>query len=115
MTNVMEHRSKRDFTLERILSNIPEGASYICLLHICPLLLSIYSQNKESCILFRTTKVINNILLLIVLDFVVVSLIYFSDHGRMTLLLGPPGSGKSTLLLALAGKLDRGLKVSLIA
>ncbi|KAF8396936.1 hypothetical protein HHK36_018571 [Tetracentron sinense] len=31
--------------------------------------------------------------------------------GRMTLLLGPPGSGKSTLLLALAGKLDPGLKV----
>ncbi|XP_031399616.1 ABC transporter G family member 31 [Punica granatum] len=30
--------------------------------------------------------------------------------GRMTLLLGPPGSGKSTLLLALAGKLDHGLK-----
>ncbi|WOG90844.1 hypothetical protein DCAR_0310090 [Daucus carota subsp. sativus] len=30
--------------------------------------------------------------------------------GRMTLLLGPPGSGKSTLLLALAGKLDSGLK-----
>lgn len=30
----------------------------------------------------------------------------------MTLLLGPPGSGKSTLLLALAGKLDSGLKVS---
>lgn len=32
--------------------------------------------------------------------------------GRMTLLLGPPGSGKSTLLLALAGKLDKSLKVS---
>ncbi|KAL8127808.1 hypothetical protein AgCh_014659 [Apium graveolens] len=32
--------------------------------------------------------------------------------GRMTLLLGPPGSGKSTLLLALAGKLDSGLKKS---
>ncbi|MQM06015.1 hypothetical protein Taro_038834 [Colocasia esculenta] len=31
---------------------------------------------------------------------------------RMTLLLGPPGSGKTTLLLALAGKLDRTLKVS---
>ncbi|VFQ72417.1 unnamed protein product [Cuscuta campestris] len=31
--------------------------------------------------------------------------------GRMTLLLGPPGSGKTTLLLALAGKLDRDLKV----
>ncbi|KAI7757931.1 hypothetical protein M8C21_007667 [Ambrosia artemisiifolia] len=30
--------------------------------------------------------------------------------GRMTLLLGPPSSGKSTLLLALAGKLDTGLK-----
>lgn len=30
----------------------------------------------------------------------------------MTLLLGPPGSGKTTLLLALAGKLDRSLKVS---
>lgn len=29
---------------------------------------------------------------------------------RMTLLLGPPSSGKTTLLLALAGKLDRGLK-----
>jgi len=28
----------------------------------------------------------------------------------MTLLLGPPSSGKTTLLLALAGKLDRGLK-----
>ncbi|XAR60730.1 Iron-chelate-transporting ATPase [Bertholletia excelsa] len=32
--------------------------------------------------------------------------------GRMTLLLGPPGAGKSTLLLALAGKLDPGLKKS---
>lgn len=31
----------------------------------------------------------------------------------MTLLLGPPGSGKSTLLLALSGKLDKSLKVSL--
>jgi ABC-type multidrug transport system ATPase subunit len=30
----------------------------------------------------------------------------------MTLLLGPPGSGKTTLLLALAGKLDKDLKVS---
>ena len=30
---------------------------------------------------------------------------------RMTLLLGPPTSGKTTLLLALAGKLDRDLKV----
>ncbi|KAH7838131.1 hypothetical protein Vadar_022406 [Vaccinium darrowii] len=34
----------------------------------------------------------------------------FVKPGRMTLLLGPPGSGKSTLLLALAGKLDHGLK-----
>ncbi|KAI8523579.1 hypothetical protein RHMOL_Rhmol13G0085000 [Rhododendron molle] len=34
----------------------------------------------------------------------------FVKPGRMTLLLGPPGSGKSTLLLALAGKLDPGLK-----
>lgn len=32
---------------------------------------------------------------------------------RMTLLLGPPASGKSTLLLALAGKLDPQLKVTL--
>ncbi|RWR83055.1 ABC transporter G family member 36 [Cinnamomum micranthum f. kanehirae] len=31
---------------------------------------------------------------------------------RMTLLLGPPSSGKTTLLLALAGKLDKDLKVS---
>lgn len=31
----------------------------------------------------------------------------------MTLLLGPPSSGKSTLLLALAGKLDPQLKVTL--
>ncbi|TVU19431.1 hypothetical protein EJB05_35579, partial [Eragrostis curvula] len=31
---------------------------------------------------------------------------------RMTLLLGPPGSGKTTLLLALAGKLDKDLKVT---
>ncbi|KAI3935814.1 hypothetical protein MKX01_032998 [Papaver californicum] len=31
--------------------------------------------------------------------------------SRMTLLLGPPSSGKTTLLLALAGKLDPGLKV----
>ncbi|KAL2660639.1 hypothetical protein AAZX31_03G173400 [Glycine max] len=32
--------------------------------------------------------------------------------SRMTLLLGPPSSGKTTLLLALAGKLDRDLRVS---
>ncbi|KAJ4828263.1 hypothetical protein Tsubulata_012072 [Turnera subulata] len=32
--------------------------------------------------------------------------------GRMTLLLGPPSSGKTTLLLALAGKLDKDLKLS---
>ncbi|KAH9293069.1 hypothetical protein KI387_041723 [Taxus chinensis] len=31
--------------------------------------------------------------------------------GRMTLLLGPPASGKTTLLLALAGKLDKSLRV----
>ncbi|RDY09750.1 ABC transporter G family member 39, partial [Mucuna pruriens] len=31
--------------------------------------------------------------------------------SRMTLLLGPPGAGKTTLLLALAGKLDRDLRV----
>lgn len=29
----------------------------------------------------------------------------------MTLLLGPPSSGKTSLLLALAGKLDRDLRV----
>jgi ABC-type multidrug transport system ATPase subunit len=29
----------------------------------------------------------------------------------MTLLLGPPGSGKTTLLLALAGRLDKSLRV----
>lgn len=32
--------------------------------------------------------------------------------SRMTLLLGPPSSGKSTLMRALAGKLDKNLKVS---
>ncbi|XP_050243453.1 ABC transporter G family member 34-like [Quercus robur] len=32
--------------------------------------------------------------------------------SRMTLLLGPPGAGKTTLLQALAGKLDKDLKVS---
>ncbi|KAG9444439.1 hypothetical protein H6P81_015779 [Aristolochia fimbriata] len=32
--------------------------------------------------------------------------------SRMTLLLGPPSSGKTTLLLALAGKLDKELRVS---
>ncbi|KAI3868273.1 hypothetical protein MKX03_000184 [Papaver bracteatum] len=32
--------------------------------------------------------------------------------NRMTLLLGPPSSGKTTMLLALAGKLDKDLKVS---
>ncbi|XP_021731921.1 pleiotropic drug resistance protein 1-like [Chenopodium quinoa] len=32
--------------------------------------------------------------------------------NRMTLLLGPPSSGKTSLLLALAGKLDKELKVS---
>ncbi|XP_010914761.1 ABC transporter G family member 41 [Elaeis guineensis] len=32
--------------------------------------------------------------------------------SRMTLLLGPPGCGKTTLLLALAGKLDKFLKVT---
>ncbi|PIA64438.1 hypothetical protein AQUCO_00100133v1 [Aquilegia coerulea] len=32
--------------------------------------------------------------------------------GRLTLLLGPPGAGKTTLLKALAGKLDKDLKVS---
>ncbi|XP_028126603.1 pleiotropic drug resistance protein 2-like [Camellia sinensis] len=32
--------------------------------------------------------------------------------SRITLLLGPPGAGKTTLLLALAGKLDKNLRVS---
>ncbi|KAL5735140.1 hypothetical protein ACOSP7_033001 [Xanthoceras sorbifolium] len=32
--------------------------------------------------------------------------------SRMTLLLGPPGSGKTTLLQALAGKMDKTLRVS---
>ncbi|KAF3795440.1 hypothetical protein EJ110_NYTH04987 [Nymphaea thermarum] len=32
--------------------------------------------------------------------------------SRMTLLLGPPASGKTTLLLALAGKLDKKLRVA---
>ncbi|GAB4833444.1 ABC transporter G member 34 [Ancistrocladus abbreviatus] len=32
--------------------------------------------------------------------------------SRMTLLLGPPGAGKTTLLLALAGKLDKDVKVT---
>ncbi|KAG6546835.1 hypothetical protein Mapa_011688 [Marchantia paleacea] len=32
--------------------------------------------------------------------------------GRLTLLLGPPASGKTSLLLALAGKLDKKLKVT---
>lgn len=31
--------------------------------------------------------------------------------GRMTLLLGPPASGKTTLLLALAGELEKSLRV----
>ena len=31
---------------------------------------------------------------------------------RMTLLLGPPGAGKTTFLQALAGKLDKDLKVT---
>ncbi|KAK3043568.1 hypothetical protein RJ639_002147 [Escallonia herrerae] len=34
------------------------------------------------------------------------------NPSRMTLLLGPPAAGKTTLLLALAGKLDRDLRVS---
>ncbi|KAH8952001.1 hypothetical protein BDL97_09G061300 [Sphagnum fallax] len=33
------------------------------------------------------------------------------EPARMTLLLGPPSSGKTSLLLALAGKLDKDLKV----
>lgn len=32
--------------------------------------------------------------------------------SRMTLLLGPPGSGKTTLLQALAGKMDKDIRVS---
>ncbi|CAK9168101.1 unnamed protein product [Ilex paraguariensis] len=32
--------------------------------------------------------------------------------SRMTLLLGPPGAGKTTLLLALAGKLDKDLRLA---
>jgi len=38
--------------------------------------------------------------------------IYLSETlFRLTLLLGPPRSGKTTLLQALAGKLDRDLRV----
>lgn len=43
---------------------------------------------------------------------VVVNICILGFKCRMTLLLGPPGSGKSSLLLALAGKLDKRLKVS---
>jgi hypothetical protein len=35
-------------------------------------------------------------------------------YYRLTLLLGPPSSGKTTLLLALAGKLDKDLRVRAI-
>ncbi|KAL5974593.1 Pleiotropic drug resistance protein 2 [Asimina triloba] len=38
--------------------------------------------------------------------------ICWNAKDKMTLLLGPPGSGKTTLLLALAGKLDKQLRVS---
>lgn len=36
-------------------------------------------------------------------------------HGicRLTLLLGPPGCGKTSLLLALSGRLDQSLEVSI--
>jgi len=33
---------------------------------------------------------------------------------RLTLLLGPPGCGKTTLLKALAGKLEKSLKVCIL-
>ncbi|KAM3375327.1 ABC transporter G family member 32 isoform X2 [Capsicum galapagoense] len=36
----------------------------------------------------------------------------FIRPSRLTLLLGPPSSGKTTLLLALAGRLDKNLKIS---
>ncbi|CAN4099865.1 unnamed protein product [Withania somnifera] len=36
----------------------------------------------------------------------------FIRPSRLTLLLGPPSSGKTTLLLALAGRLDKNLKMS---
>lgn len=35
----------------------------------------------------------------------------FGHYCRMTLLLGPPGAGKTILLKALAGKLEKDLRV----
>lgn len=62
-------------------------------------------SNRVFLIVFLIENEVSNLL-----DQVKTNLIF--SPCRMTLLLGPPGAGKTTLLLALAGKLDKSLRVS---
>ncbi|GAB2216331.1 hypothetical protein Droror1_Dr00024103 [Drosera rotundifolia] len=71
-------------TIPNFVTNLAVG--FLHILHVLP------SQKKHAQILQNVTGAIKS--------------------GRLTLLLGPPSSEKTTLLLALAGRLDRDLKVS---
>jgi ABC-type multidrug transport system ATPase subunit len=62
---------------------------------------------------FYYNKILNIYILsyIIIKEYIGNKILFSVSLFRMTLLLGPPGSGKTTLLQALAGKMDKDLRV----